>query len=121
MRFRAPLSSAFTPTLPRHGGLSEAYDMAVFLWTCEETGGRLNMAASTIMKWVCGARSAPEGFPRPVKLGRLTRFRSDEIEAWIEGLGRPATEAEPAAAKAQPRRGPGRPRKNAPGQAGGGK
>lgn len=93
--------------------------MAILLLNAHEVGERLNLAASTIAKWSCGARAAPVGFPRPVKLGRLARWRSDAIEAWVDGLGMPSVEAEPVAAETQPQRGPGRPRKNAPGPMGG--
>ena len=40
----------------------------------------LGVSHNTLYRWMDGA----EQFPRPVKIGaRATRWRSDEVEAWI--------------------------------------
>ena len=40
---------------------------------------------STILEWV---RKGRYEFPKPIKVGRLTRWRSDELQAWIEARQR---------------------------------
>lgn len=77
----------------------------------------------TLRHWVYGARPAPAGFPKPVKVGgKAVRWRLIDLQAWIDGLGaghgqhQPSPEAAPDALTlpiiAPPeRRRPGRPRK----------
>jgi predicted DNA-binding transcriptional regulator AlpA len=72
-----------------------------------EVASLLGVGPSTVKKWSCGAKPAPPGFPRPVKLGARTVWRARDIEEWVESLGKPEQPPMPA------RRGPGRPRKGA--------
>lgn len=50
------------------------------LLTAAQVGKKLSIKTRTIYEWVrCGL------IPH-VKLGRLVRFRQDEVEKWLDGL-----------------------------------
>lgn len=80
--------------------------MEKLLIDAREVAQLLGVGFSTVRKWACGASPAPPGFPRYVKLGARTVWRVKDLEAWVDGLGKPEQEPAPPA-----RRGPGRPRK----------
>lgn len=87
----------------------------------------ISIGKTTLRKWAYRAQPAPPGFPAPVRVGRLLRYRLSDLEAWVAGLPPahsgnsfpPASEAAqmsdcPAGkgvVPQQPLRRPGRPRK----------
>ena len=50
---------------------------------CNITGFR----KATIENWIYGRKPAPDGFPKPVKVGRVWRFKRSDFQQWIEKLG----------------------------------
>lgn len=80
--------------------------MEKLLIDVREVAQLLGVGLSSVRKWACGAKPAPTGFPRPVKLGSRTVWKMQDVMDWVEGLGKTAQEAAPPA-----RRRPGRPRK----------
>lgn len=74
-------------------------------------------AVQTIRHWANKTRPVPLGWPEPVKVGRLVRYRTIDILDWVNGGCRmQPTGAPPSALINEPpmRRGRGRPRKGAP-------
>ena len=70
----------------------------------------LNFSYSTVRKWTYKQSPRPAGWPDTVKVGRSTRYRRMDIEAWINGLG--AIEfANATPSVNEIKRGRGRPRK----------
>ena len=54
------------------------------LLTVREVAKIVGLGVPTVWKWV-----ASGGFPAPIKLSsRATRWRSDEVESWIESRPR---------------------------------
>lgn len=49
---------------------------------------------ATVANWAYRRKPAPQGFPAPVKVGRILRYRRSDIEGWIARLGM-ATLVEP--------------------------
>ena len=45
------------------------------------------LSPATIENWAYRRKPAPLGFPSPVKVGRILRYRRTDIESWIAGLG----------------------------------
>jgi predicted DNA-binding transcriptional regulator AlpA len=43
----------------------------------------LDLAKLTISHWAYGHRPAPEGFPKPIRVGRQLRYVEQEIGDWI--------------------------------------
>jgi predicted DNA-binding transcriptional regulator AlpA len=95
------------------------------LLTAVDVAKLLKISESSIWNWQYGRKNPPPGFPPPVKIGTLVRWRSSDIQAFILGLpitttGRiPQPELAPPAPTAvvllKPVRGRGRPRKMQPG------
>lgn len=75
----------------------------------EGAGQLVGFSPVTLGHWARGDKKAPEGFPQPIRLnGRVLRFRTADLLAWVEALApAPAVATAPAPT---PRR-PGRPRK----------
>mgnify|MGYP003409870669 CR=1 FL=1 len=81
----------------------------------------LKISQASVWNWHYGRKAPPLGFPPPVKIGASVRWRSSDIQIFIQGLpltttGRipmpglaPATS--PTVALDKPVRGRGRPRK----------
>jgi predicted DNA-binding transcriptional regulator AlpA len=44
-------------------------------------------SSATIANWAYRRKPAPQGFPQPVKVGRILRYRRGDIEGWIASLG----------------------------------
>lgn len=52
-------------------------------------------STGTLRHWIYGSRPAPEGFPRPIKVGgKATRWRLADLQKWIDGLGEGAPQLE---------------------------
>ncbi len=92
------------------------------LLSVRQVAHALGITSRTVGRWADGERSAPHGFPAPVRLGgRLLRFRADDIENFVACLPPvgPLAAAQDAlpravdAAPVLPKRGRGRPRKAA--------
>ncbi len=49
----------------------------------KEVAEVLAIPVSTIRFWVW-SDSAPEGFPTPIKIGRLLKFPRDQVTLWIQ-------------------------------------
>lgn len=81
----------------------------------------LKISEASVWNWHYGRKSPPVGFPPPVKVGACVRWRSSDIQVFIQGLpptttGRipsptPQKEALPPLILVKPVRGRGRPRK----------
>lgn len=87
----------------------------------------ISIGKTTLRKWAYRAQPAPPGFPAPVRVGRLLRYRLSDLEAWVAGLppahSRDSIPPAPESAQVsdciagkgevapQPSRRPGRPRK----------
>jgi predicted DNA-binding transcriptional regulator AlpA len=87
----------------------------------------ISIGKTTLRKWAYRAQPAPPGFPAPVRVGRLLRYRLSDLESWVAGLPpahnpdsvlpAPNTSqmddclAGKGVAAPQPSRRPGRPRK----------
>lgn len=59
---------------------TDAVEPALLL-DVRETAALVGMSA----RWLWRAVSAGD-FPTPIKIGRATRWRRCEVEAWVEGL-----------------------------------
>jgi len=81
--------------------------MEPLLLSTEDAAAALGLHPATLRHWACGSKRAPPGMPKPIKVGRLVRWRTSELAAFASGA---APEPPPAPATAAPRR-VGRPRK----------
>lgn len=86
------------------------------LYSPDEAAELIGLAAKTVARWSYGAQPAPAGFPPPVRVGRLLRYRHVDIEKWVAAL--PPARGEASSTEALPlppppaaKRGRGRPRK----------
>jgi predicted DNA-binding transcriptional regulator AlpA len=52
-----------------------------------EVAGLLGVGLSTVRKWSCGAKPAPPGFPRPVKLGLGLSGKCKTSKIGLRALG----------------------------------
>lgn len=57
------------------------------LLTASQVAGLLGSKENTIWNWQYGRRPAPVGFPPPVKIGALVRWKSTDIHAFMAILG----------------------------------
>lgn len=72
----------------------------------------LDLAKLTVSHWAYGHRPAPDGFPKPVRVGRQLRYVEQEIVDWIRQQRGEAIVPQPVApdrSTPQARRGRGRP------------
>ena len=60
--------------------------MSPLLLDLESAADAIGIARGTLRRWAYGARPAPAGFPLPVRLGRLLRYRVADLEAWVISL-----------------------------------
>lgn len=75
-------SPAEIPTsTPEHGGRT----MVRKLWTIQDLAEHLSVPVQTVYQW----RKKGYG-PTGRKVGKHIRFRSEDVERWIDGLGRAA-------------------------------
>lgn len=91
------------------------------LLTCESVAGILKVSEATIQNWHFGRKNSPAGFPAPFKLGGAVRWRSSDIQKFIEDLSirstaggkipSPVLEGGEVIPLTKPVRGRGRPRK----------
>lgn len=91
--------------------------MNALLLDLDAAAASLGLARTTLRRWAYQARPAPAGFPLPVRVGRLLRYRAADLAAWVNGLppAHEAGQAQPSPSEATPpapQRGRGRPRKN---------
>lgn len=85
-----------------------------------QAGELTTFSPSTLLQWYRGTKSAPVGFPRPVRIGeRVLRYRTADLIAWVDSLGGPEIEGRESSSAAlvetPPRPRPGRPRTSATG------
>lgn len=89
--------------------------MESLLLTFDDVGHLMSFSPATIANWAYRRKPAPGGFPSPIKIGRLLRYRRIDIERWIGGQGEisgfRASTASTEAPIEPPRRPRGRPRK----------
>ncbi len=81
----------------------------------------LKISEASIWNWQYGRKAPPLGFPPPVKIGASVRWRSSDIQVFIQGLPHTTTGRIPMPGQAavpspttfldKPVRGRGRPRK----------
>lgn len=79
-----------------------------------DVGRLITFSQATIANWAYRRKPAPQGFPAPIKVGRILRYRRIDIERWIDNLrgGGVVSACVLGAASAEPLRRPrGRPRK----------
>lgn len=60
----------------------------------DEVARLIVFSPATVANWAYRRKPAPQGFPPPVKVGRILRYRRSDIEGWIARLGM-ATLVEP--------------------------
>lgn len=76
-----------------------------------------SFASATVKNWAYGRKSAPPGFPNPIKVGRVLRYRFSDLETWVTQIGtccapvRCASESDQLEDLPVPRRRRGRPSK----------
>lgn len=61
--------------------------MESLLLNFEEVARLIVFRQATIENWAYRRSPAPLGFPAPVKVGRLLRYKRSDIEGWIDKLG----------------------------------
>lgn len=54
------------------------------LLTADDLAQVLRVSTGVIYHWGLGTKRAPDGFPAPIKLGRLLRWRRADVQAWLE-------------------------------------
>jgi predicted DNA-binding transcriptional regulator AlpA len=95
--------------------LNGGTQMLSLLLDIDDVAKLIKLSPATIENWAYGRKPAPAGFPDPIKVGRLLRYRRADIEVWIGGLGVPGNPAPSGAVapllRAKPKRLRGRPRK----------
>ncbi len=62
------------------------WNMSPLLLDLESAADAIGIARGTLRRWAYGGRPAPAGFPLPVRLGRLLRYRVADLEAWVSSL-----------------------------------
>lgn len=60
----------------------------------------VTVSVSTVRNWAYKRKPAPAGFPAPVKVGRMLRYRTADIENYVASIGGDAMP--PAAELAMP-------------------
>ena len=53
----------------------------------DEVARLIVFSPATVANWAYRRKPAPQGFPTPVKVGRILRYRRTDIEGWIARLG----------------------------------
>jgi len=61
----------------------------------------IGVATRTLENWAYLRSPAPPGFPAAVRVGRLLRFRTSDLELWVRGLAS-APQSEPLSGELQP-------------------
>ena len=61
--------------------------------SAEEIAGHLGVSIDTIYRWIAG-----RGMPAH-KVGRLWKFKTDEVDEWVKAGGAAAIENDPKASK----------------------
>lgn len=61
--------------------------MDSLLLNFDEVARLIVFSPVTVANWAYRRKPAPQGFPHPVKVGRILRYRRSDIEGWIAGLG----------------------------------
>lgn len=61
--------------------------MDSLLLSLEEVARLIVFSKATVENWSYRRKPAPRGFPQPIKVGRILRYRRADIERWIAGLG----------------------------------
>ena len=62
-------------------------NMDSLLLDFEEVARLITFSPATLANWAYRRKPSPQGFPKPVKIGRILRFRRKDIEDWIVSLG----------------------------------
>jgi predicted DNA-binding transcriptional regulator AlpA len=62
-------------------------NMDSLLLDFEEVARLITFSPATVANWAYRRKPSPQGFPKPVKIGRILRFRRKDIEDWIVSLG----------------------------------
>lgn len=75
--------------------------MLQLLLTIDDAAHAIGIAARTLENWAYSRSPAPPGFPPAVRVGRLLRFRTSDLELWVRGLA-PAPQSEPLSDERQP-------------------
>jgi predicted DNA-binding transcriptional regulator AlpA len=47
----------------------------------------ITFSPATVANWAYRRKPGPQGFPQPVKIGRILRYKRNDIEGWIASLG----------------------------------
>lgn len=61
--------------------------MDSLLLNFEEVARLIVFSPATVANWAYRRKPAPRGFPLPIKVGRILRYRRIDIEGWISRLG----------------------------------
>lgn len=61
--------------------------MDSLLLNFEEVARLIVFSPATVANWAYRRKPAPQGFPQPIKIGRILRYRRMDIEVWIANLG----------------------------------
>lgn len=46
----------------------------------------ISFATATVENWAYGRKPPPPGFPSPIKIGRLLKYRAVDLVAWVTQL-----------------------------------
>lgn len=81
------------------------------LLNIKQTAGFIGFSESLIRQWTYRQRPVPAGWPTPVKVTpKALRYKTAEIQSWVDNLGKEKLMAQEVTSAPQPRR-PGRPAK----------
>ena len=58
--------------------------MEKLLLTFLDVAQVISFREATIQNWAYCRKPAPPGFPLPIRVGRLLRYRSADLEDWVE-------------------------------------
>ena len=53
----------------------------------DEVARLIVFSPATVANWAYRRKPAPQGFPQPIKVGRILRYRRTDIEGWVASLG----------------------------------
>lgn len=54
-----------------------------------EVAELIGFSRATIENWAHRRKPAPAGFPQPLKIGRILKYRRVDIARWVDDLGIP--------------------------------